>query len=160
MSGASEKESEIDETSALVGELPTWSIKKLVFQLTLIVVLVIAIIFLVTSSGNEENSISKQKETVVSTDGPIIEHSGYRYQFGEPGDMVVVRECNGMKLPWLLRISTGELFRFDTWAKNNVAEASLVRRIDGSSGISIMKDPTCDQLVISKSNGNPLIVAN
>ena len=41
----------------------------------------------------------------------------------------------------------------------NVAEASLVRRIDGSSGISIMKDPTCDQLVISKSNGNPLIVA-
>ena len=65
-----------------------------------------------------------------------------------------------MKLPWLLRISTGELFRFDTWAKNNVAEASLVRRIDGSSGISIMKDPTCDQLVISKSNGNPLIVAN
>ena len=106
MNGASEKESEIDETSALVGELPTWSIKKLVFQLTLIVVLVIAIIFLVTSSGNEENSISKQKETVVSTDGPIIEHSGYRYQFGEPGDMVVVRECNGMKLPWLLRIST------------------------------------------------------
>ena len=61
MNGASEKESEIDETSALVGELPTWSIKKLVFQLTLIVVLVIAIIFLVTSSGNEENSISKQK---------------------------------------------------------------------------------------------------
>ena len=33
MNGASEKESEIDETSALVGELPTWSIKKLVFQL-------------------------------------------------------------------------------------------------------------------------------
>ena len=41
-----------------------------------------------------------------------------------------------------------------------VAEASLIRRIDGSSGISVTKDPTCDQLVISKSNGDPLILAN
>mgnify|MGYP001189456215 CR=1 FL=1 len=160
MNDISRKETEVDETSALVGELPTWSIKKLFFQLGLIIALVVAILFLALKGDGEQTSTSVQREIVVSTDGPVIEHSGYRYQFGEPGDLVVVRECNGTKLPWLLRISTGELFRFDTWAKNKVAEASLIRRIDGSSGISVTKDPTCDQLVISKSNGDPLILAN
>ena len=74
--------------------------------------------------------------------------------------MVAVRECTGTKLPWLLRVSTGELFRFDSWAKSNIKEASLIRQIDGSSGIAVIKDPVCDQLVINKSDADPLILAN
>ena len=74
--------------------------------------------------------------------------------------MVAVRECSGTKLPWLLRISTGELFRFDSWAKGNVKEASFIRYIEGASGITVIKDPMCDQLVINKSDAEPLILAN
>ena len=73
---------------------------------------------------------------------------------------MVVRECNGTKLPWLLRVSTGELFRFDSWATVNTKEASLVRLIDRASGITVMKDPVCDQLVVNKLNADPLILAN
>ena len=72
----------------------------------------------------------------------------------------MVRECNGTKLPWLLRVSTGELFRFDSWAKGNIKEASLIRQIDGASGITVVKDPVCDQIVVNKSDADPLILAN
>ena len=73
---------------------------------------------------------------------------------------MVIRECNGSKLPWLLRVSTGELFRFDSWATVNIKEASLIRQIDGASGVTVTNDPICDQLVITKLDTEPLILAN
>ena len=160
MNDISRKETEVDETSALVGELPTWSIKKLFFQLGLIIALVVAILFLALKGDGEQTSTSVQREIVVSTDGPVIEHSGYRYQFGEPGDLVVVERVQWYKAPLAFENFNWRTLSFRYLGKNKVAEASLIRRIDGSSGISVTKDPTCDQLVISKSNGDPLILAN
>ena len=160
MNESLKSQSDGDEISALTGELPTWSKKKTTFQILTLILLAGLIIYFTTSgSSNQADSFSKTS-TVVSTDGPIIEYSGYRYQFGEPGDMVAVRECSGVKLPWLLRVSTGELFRFDSWAKSNIKEASFIRYIEGASGITVIKDPICDQLVISKSDADPLILAN
>ena len=152
-------QSDADETSALVGELPTWSKKKTTSHICILLFLVGLIIYF-TTSDNKKTEDSIEIPVVVSTDGPIIEHSGYRYQFGEAGDVVVVRECNGTKLPWLLRVSTGELFRFDSWAKSNIKEASLIRQIDGASDITVVKDPVCDQIVVNKSDADPLILAN
>jgi len=160
MNESLKNQSDADEISALVGELPTWSKKKTAFQIGILLFLVGLIIYFTTSDRNNNTEDSIEIPVVVSTEGPIIEHSGYRYQFGEAGDVVVVRECNGTKLPWLLRVSTGELFRFDSWAKSNIKEASLIRQIDGSSGIAVIKDPVCDQLVINKSDADPLILAN
>jgi len=159
MNESLKNQSGAEEISALVGELPTWSKRKTASQICILLFLVGLIIYF-TTSGNKKTEDSIEIPVVVSTDGPIIEHSGYRYQFGEAGDVVVVRECNGTKLPWLLRVSTGELFRFDSWAKSNIKEASLIRQIDGSSGIAVIKDPVCDQLVINKSDADPLILAN
>jgi len=160
MNESLKNQSDADEISALVGELPTWSKKKTAFQIGILLFLVGLIIYFTTSDRNNNTEDSIEIPVVVSTEGPIIEHSGYRYQFGEAGDVVVVRECNGTKLPWLLRVSTGELFRFDSWAKGNIKEASLIRQIDGVSGITVVKDPVCDQIVVNKSDADPLILAN
>ena len=160
MNESLKKQSDADEISALVGELPTWSKKKTAFQIGILLLLIGLIIYFTTFDSRKKAEDSTEVSIVVSTDGPIIEHSGYRYQFGEPGDMVAVRECSGTKLPWLLRISTGELFRFDSWAKGNIKEASFIRHIEGASGITVIKDPMCDQLVINKSDAEPLILAN
>ena len=160
MNESLKNQSDADEISALVGELPTWSKKKTAFQIGILLFLVGLIIYFTTSDRNNNTEDSIEIPVVVSTEGPIIEHSGYRYQFGEAGDVVVVRECNGTKLPWLLRVSTGELFRFDSWAKGNIKEASLIRQIDEASGITVVKDPVCDQIVVNKSNADPLILAN
>jgi len=160
MNESLKNQSDADEISALVGELPTWSKKKTAFQIGILLFLVGLIIYFTTSDRNNNTEDSIEIPVVVSTEGPIIEHSGYRYQFGEAGDVVVVRECNGTKLPWLLRVSTGELFRFDSWAKGNIKEASLIRQIDGASGITVVKDPVCDQIVVNKSDADPLILAN
>ena len=118
------------------------------------------IIYFTAFSDNEKTESVVEVPTTVSEDGPIIEHLGYRYQFGEAGDVVVIRECNGSKLPWLLCVSTGELFRFDSWATVNIKEASLIRQIDGASGVTVTNDPICDQLVITKLDTEPLILAN
>ena len=118
------------------------------------------IIYFTAFSDNEETENTLEALITVSEDGPIIEYMGYRYQFGEAGDVVVIRECNGSKLPWLLRVSTGELFRFDSWATVNIKEASLIRQIDGASGITVTNDPVCDQLVVTKLDAEPLILAN
>ena len=160
MNESLKNQSDADEISALVGELPTWSKKKTASQIGILLFLIGLIIYFTGSDRNNNTEDSIEIPVVVSTDGPIIEHSGYRYQFGEPGDMVAVRECSGTKLPWLLRVSTGELFRFDSWAKSNIKEASFIRQIEGASGMTVIKDPVCDQLVINKSNADPLILAN
>ncbi|MDP6964462.1 MAG: hypothetical protein QGI12_00880 [Acidimicrobiales bacterium] len=160
MNESLKNQSDTEEISALVGELPTWSKKKTASQIGILLFLIGLIIYFTTSDKNIKTEDSIETPVVVSTDGPIIEHSGYRYQFGELGDMVAVRECSGTKLPWLLRVSTGELFRFDSWAKTNIKEASFIRQIEGASGITVIKDPVCDQLVINKSDADPLILAN
>jgi len=160
MNESLKNQSDANEISALVGELPTWSTKKTAFQIGILLLLIGLIIYFTTFVDNEKTESSIETSIVVSTDGPIIEHAGYRYQFGEPGDMVAVRECNGTKLPWLLRVSTGELFRFDSWATTNIKEASLIRNIKGASGMSVTKDSICDQLVIDISGDDPLILAN
>ena len=160
MNESLKNQSDAEEISALVGELPTWSKRKTASQICILLFLVGLIIYFTTSDRNNNTEDSIEIPVVVSTEGPIIEHSGYRYQFGEAGDVVVVRECNGTKLPWLLRVSTGELFRFDSWAKGNIKEASLIRQIDGASGITVVKDPVCDQIVVNKSDADPLILAN
>ena len=160
MNESLKKESETNEISALVGELPTWSTKKTVFQISVLLLLIGLIIYFTAFSDNEETENTLEAPITVSEDGPIIEYMGYRYQFGEAGDVVVIRECNGSKLPWLLRVSTGELFRFDSWATVNIKEASLIRQIDGASGITVTNDPVCDQLVVTKLDAEPLILAN
>ena len=160
MNESLKKESETNEISALVGELPTWSTKKTVFQIGVLLLLIGLIIYFTAFSENEKIENTLEALITVSEDGPIIEHMGYRYQFGEAGDVVVIRECNGSKLPWLLRVSTGELFRFDSWATVNIKEASLIRQIDGASGVTVTNDPICDQLVITKLDTEPLILDN
>ena len=118
------------------------------------------IIFLTSKNRDDGFSRLDIKPVIVATNGPVLEYLGNRYQFGRPGDMVVIRVCNGLSLPWLLRASTGELYRFDSWAKERNVETSPIRNIEGATGLSVVKDPVCDQLVIDRSNADPLTLAN
>ena len=83
MNESLKKESETNEISALVGELPTWSTKKTVFQIGVLLLLIGLIIYFTAFSENEKIENTLEALITVSEDGPIIEHMGYRYQFGE-----------------------------------------------------------------------------
>ena len=93
MNESLKKDSETNEISALVGELPTWSTKKTVFQIGILLLLIGLIIYFTAFSDNEKTESVVEVPTIVSEDGPIIEHLGYRYQFGEAGDVVGVRNA-------------------------------------------------------------------
>ena len=82
MNESLKKESETNEISALVGELPTWSTKKTVFQISVLLLLIGLIIYFTAFSDNEETENTLEALITVSEDGPIIEYMGYRYQFG------------------------------------------------------------------------------
>ena len=60
----------------------------------------------------------------ITIDGQMVSVGGERFQVGEPGDQVAVRDwdCDGEPTPALLRPSTGEVFLFARWDR----EADLV----------------------------------
>ena len=78
MNESLKKEPETSEISALVGELPTWSTKKTVFQICTLLLLLGLIVYFTIFSDNEKAERVIDQPITVSEDGPIIEHLGYR----------------------------------------------------------------------------------
>jgi hypothetical protein len=95
----------------------------------------------------------------VPIDGPTIDYQGRQYQLGRIGDLVVVRECDGVVLPWLLRPSTGELYRFDGWASQEFADAIRVREVHGATGLRVVKGALCDQIHVEVADGSEVVIS-
>ena len=124
--------SEPDPIRVLVDEPPTSTAHRISSQVILLVLAVVLIVVLVVSGDDPEPNPMRDPGITVPIDGPTIDHRGRRYQLGRTGDLVVVRECDGVVLPWLLRPSTGELYRFDGWASREFVDAIQVREVHGA----------------------------
>ena len=75
------------------------------------------------------------------------------------GDLVVIRECDGVALPWLLRPSTGELYRFDGWASDQFVDAVLVRSIEGATSLRVVGGAICDHIQVEVSDGSDVVIS-
>ena len=95
----------------------------------------------------------------VPIDGPPIDYQGRQYQLGRIGDLVVVRKCDGVALPWLLRPSTGELYRFDGWASREFVDAIQVREVHGATGLRVVKGALCDQIHLEVADGSEVVIS-
>ena len=100
-----------------------------------------------------------EPEPAVIVDGPTINHRGHQYQLGRTGDLVVIRECDGVALPWLLRPSTGELYRFDGWASGQFVDAVLVRSIEGATSLRVVAGAICDHVHVEVTDGSDVVIS-
>ena len=71
----------------------------------------------------------------------------------------MVRECDGLALPWLLRPSTGELYRFDSWPNDGFVDAVLVRSIDGTVGLRVVSGVLCDHIHVEVTDGPEVVIS-
>tara|TARA_B100000686_G_C16543989_1_gene838906 strand:- start:34 stop:537 length:504 start_codon:yes stop_codon:yes gene_type:complete len=149
-----------DENLALIGELPSRTGRQLIPQIVLLLIAIGIITMLSTRDNSATLPLSSPDVTQVATniDGPTLNYQGHNYQFGKLGDVVVIRECDGKNLPWLLRPETGDLFRFDNWASETFVNAILVRTIEGATNLRVISGPLCDQIHVDTTNGPEVVI--
>src|SRR5205809_6902458 len=79
---------------------------------------------------------------------------------GQPGDVVVTgRWTCGAATPALLRPATGEVFRFDEWARpGHDVSAVAVATVPGASAVRAREAPAagCDDLEVLRRDGPPV----
>jgi hypothetical protein len=95
-------------------------------------------------------------------DQGVLSGGGRRYAVGQPGDRVAVGRwlCAGPTVA-LLRMATGEVFRFDAWPDGeHPAPASLVGRVPGAAALEAKHHAlsACDDLVVRRTAGPPVVV--
>ena len=151
--------SEPDPIRVRVAEPPTSTAHRIGSQVILLVLAVILIVVLVVSGDGPEPAPMPAPGITVPIDGPTLDYQGRRYQLGRAGDLVVVRECDGVALPWLLRPSTGELYRFDGWASQEFVDAVRVREVHGATGLRVVKGAVCDQIHVEVAGGPEVVIS-
>jgi len=82
--------------------------------------------------------------TVVGS--PEVIHHGSVYRVGRPGDVAVLRTCDGQASVWLLRPSTGGLYRFDELADAGPVSTAPLRYAPGATGLSVHRVLDCDHV--------------
>ena len=151
--------SEPDPIRVLVDEPPTPTAHRIGSQVILLILAMVLIVVLVVSGDDPEPAPPPDPGITVPIDGPTLDYQGRRYQLGRAGDLVVVRECDGVVLPWLLRPSTGELYRFDGWASQEFADAIRVREVHGATGLRVVKGAVCDQIHVEVAGGSEVVIS-
>ena len=151
--------SEPNEIRALIDEPPTSTAHRIGSQVILLVLAVVLIVVLAVSGDDTEPAAAPDPGITVPIDGPTIDYQGRRYQLGRTGDLVVVRKCDGVALPWLLRPSTGELYRFDGWASREFVDAIQVREVHGATGLRVIKGALCDQIHVEVADGSEVVIS-
>jgi hypothetical protein len=96
----------------------------------------------------------------VVTPGGIVVTATGRYRVGGPGDQIVVGRwrCPGGAAPAVLRISTGEVWAFEGWARPaGVLDPRLVATVPGATALRVAATPSgCDRLVVVRRSGPPV----
>lgn len=90
-------------------------------------------------------------------DGVLVTPTG-RFSLGRPGDQVAVGDwsCDPEPTPALLRPSTGQVYRFDGWARPGAdATAAVVGRVAGGQRIRAadVDGDGCDDVVVDGPTG-------
>ncbi len=101
--------------------------------------------------------------TVVDPTGtpgaPEVAVAGFAYRVGLPGDVAVVRDCAGVPSVWLLRPSTGALYRFDDLAGADPVATAPLRYAPGATGLSVHRVLDCDHVHLELPGHGHLEVA-
>ena len=93
---------------------------------------------------------------LVTDDGPVLVHEGARYQLGLPGDIAVIRTCDGQSHAWLLRPSTGAIYRFDVWAEEETATTRPIRMVADAVDLVLMRSLGCTDIHARTADGDSI----
>ena len=93
---------------------------------------------------------------LVTDDGPVLVHEGARYQLGLPGDIAVIRTCDGQSHAWLLRPSTGAIYRFDVWAEEETATTRPIRMVADAVDLVLMRSLGCTDIHAQTADGDSI----
>lgn len=91
---------------------------------------------------------------------PEVAVAGFAYRVGLPGDVAVVRDCAGVPSVWLLRPSTGALYRFDDLAGADPVSTAPLRYAPGATGLSVHRVLDCDHVHLELPGDAHLEVAD
>jgi len=93
---------------------------------------------------------------LVMEGGPVVTYMGSTYQIGRPGDVAVVRSCEGRAKAWLLRPSTGAIYRFDSWATDGMAVTSPIRTVLGADRLRLVRSLGCTDVHVETTDGRSI----
>jgi len=93
---------------------------------------------------------------LVTDDGPVLVHEGAHYQLGLPGDIAVIRTCDGQSHAWLLRPSTGAIYRFDVWAEEESATTRPIRMVADAVDLVLMRSLGCTDIHARTADGDSI----
>ena len=91
--------------------------------------------------------------------GTVLEHGGYLYGVGAPGDFVETGDwdCDGQPTPAIVRPSTGHVVLFDAWPTPNQSISMPVRwQVEAPTGAEAVSHGSCDLLRVYTTAGSSL----
>ena len=112
-------------------------------------------LFVVLQVANEEQP-PPSPPVLVTDDGPVLVHEGAHYQLGLPGDIAVIRTCDGQSHAWLLRPSTGAIYRFDVWAEEETATTRPIRMVADAVDLVLMRSLGCTDIHARTADGDSI----
>ena len=112
-------------------------------------------LFVVLQVANEKQPPSSPP-VLVTDDGPVLVHEGAHYQLGLPGDIAVIRTCDGQSHAWLLRPSTGAIYRFDVWAEEETATTRPIRMVADAVDLVLMRSLGCTDIHARTADGDSI----
>ncbi len=112
-------------------------------------------LFVVLQVANEEQP-PPSPPVLVTDDGPVLVHEGAHYQLGLPGDIAVIRTCDGQSHAWLLRPSTGAIYRFDVWAEEESATTQPIRMVADAVDLVLMRSLGCTDIHARTADGDSI----
>ena len=91
--------------------------------------------------------------------GTVLEHGGYLYGVGAPGDFVETGDwdCDGQPTPAIVRPNTGHIVLFDAWPAPGQSISMPVRwEVEAPTGAEAVAQGSCDLLRVYTSAGSSL----
>lgn len=121
------------------------------FIATGVVIVTAAAIAFYLSRGTVEPPA--EPPALVMEGGAVVTYMGTSYQIGRPGDVAVVRSCDGRATAWLLRPSTGAVYRFETWATDQMVITEPIRIVAGGESLRLAHSLGCTDVHVDTADG-------
>ena len=121
------------------------------FMATGLLILAAATIAFFLSRGTGEPP--PEPPPLVMEGGPVVTYLGTSYRIGRPGDVSVVRSCDGRATAWLLRPSTGAIYSFEAWATDEMVIADPIRIVLGGQSLRLAHSLGCTDVHVETTDG-------
>ena len=112
-------------------------------------------LFVVLQVANEEQP-PPSPPVLVTDDGPVLVHEGAHYQLGLPGDIAVIRTCDGQSHAWLLRPSTGAISRCAVGAQEDPPTPRPSRMGADAVDLVLMRSLGCTDIHARTADGDSI----